>query len=121
MMLVHHRASAGGTSTSQLQTTPIALLWTPPRFRRWYFNFIATNGSALPRHSFEVEAPPAKAWWCPRVFIRRCSYEVEAPPAKAWWCVPLIISPRVTLTDNGLELYGPTKCHLPQTVIPDMP
>jgi hypothetical protein len=24
MMLVHHRASAGGTSTSQLQTTPIA-------------------------------------------------------------------------------------------------
>ena len=38
-------------------------------------------------YSDEIEAPPAKAWWCLGVFLRMCSCEIEAPPAKAWWCL----------------------------------
>src|SRR5690242_21393282 len=38
----HHQASAGGSSTSKLQTSN-PKRWTPPGFSRWFFNFKATN------------------------------------------------------------------------------
>ena len=40
----------------------------------------------FPGVSFEIEAPPAKAWWCLNCFPHLCSFEIEVPPAKAWWC-----------------------------------
>jgi len=43
MVLRHHQALAGGTSTFQLQTTPLNGSATPPGFSRWYFNFSASQ------------------------------------------------------------------------------
>jgi hypothetical protein len=64
----HHRALGGGPSTSQLNTTPPRNA-TPPGFSRWYFNFTTPIASPLLKEallcSYEVEVPPAKAWWCP--------------------------------------------------------
>jgi len=61
-------------------------------FSRWYFNFVATTQpqcdlslAQLP-HLDKIEAPPAKAWWCPEAQRVDCGYEVEEPPAEAWWC-----------------------------------
>jgi len=64
-LLGHHQALAGGVSTSQL-------------------NKAVTRERLFACCSYEVEVPPAEAWWCPRAgFGCFCSYEVEVPPAEA--------------------------------------
>src|SRR6185295_9116796 len=103
----HHRALAGGTSTSQLQswgkqfgTPPGFSRWcfnfttiklgktvgTPPGFSRWYFNFGATmrcspeSATKLKHHRLKRGGVGV------RVVGSACSCEIEAPQAKARWC-----------------------------------
>jgi len=33
--------------------------------------------------SYEIQVPPAKAWWCFRGEDAVCSYEIDVPPLKA--------------------------------------
>ena len=57
LLLEHHRALAGGSSISELHEQ-VAAFWRPSASG---FKF-SQPGS---RDSSEIEEPPAKAWWCP--------------------------------------------------------
>ena len=78
---------AGGSSISQLDTSPTAAR-TPPGFSRWYFNFLARVSEL---HRYVCQLVKLKLYWLkpggvPDGLAAFCSYEVELPPAKAWWC-----------------------------------
>jgi hypothetical protein len=62
--LLHHQASAGGTSIFALSRSSLTACETPPGFSRWYLNFLTIDLERLVCESLtscEVETPPAEA------------------------------------------------------------
>src|SRR6185295_10740749 len=69
----HHRALAGGTSTSQLQSWG-KQFGTPPGFSRWYFNFTTTKLGKT------VGTPPGFSRWYFNFTTTKLGKTVGTPP-----------------------------------------
>src|SRR6185295_2841947 len=75
----HHQASAGGTSTSSLNTTPtteIGPVLVAVKLKHHRLKPGGVRVFACPVASCEIDGPPAKARWCPNVGCSVGSCEV---------------------------------------------